>query len=148
MNRTKHAIIITLFATMQKGETHYTVAKINTIRKLLEKFHKASVNRRWLFQCLRDIEDAGLISRAKRYRNIEDGEIRQLSSMFAFTLRGVRYMISKRIAGAREHLDRIVSWLQKKDGRFPLPGAEVEKFTPLENEENIRRLKRLIFEVG
>lgn len=148
MNRTKHAVIITLFATMQKGETHYTRARIDTILELLQKYHKASVGRRWLFQCLRDIEDAGLIRRAKRYRNADFGEIRQLSSMFAFTMRGVKYMINKRIAGAHEHLDRIISWLKKDDRRFPAANPEIEKFQPLENEENVRRLKRLVYELG
>ena len=144
MNATKHAVVVALFASMQGGKQHYTKASVNALRVLLESYHSIHVKRRWLFLCLRCLEDQGLIRRKERYRRSPDGTFMQLSSMISFTLKGVRYMVSKRIAGAKRLLDRMISWWKKKDGRFPAPEPGVSKFSPLEIEENERRLKELI----
>jgi len=145
MGSTKHAIIVTIFASMQGGKNHYTKASVNAIQQLLRKYHGVEVKRRWLFYCLRHIEDAGLLRRKQRYRRGENGDIRQISSMISFTLKGVRYLVSNRISGAKELLARMISWWQRQDDRFPDPGPEVEKFIPLEEEKNLRRLRELVF---
>lgn len=148
MNKTKHAIVVTLLAIMEKGGAHYTITSINRLRELLILFHEASVERRWLFQCLRDLIDAGLISRQPRYRQNEEGAIRQMSSMIAFTIKGLKYMTAKKIEGARKLLSRMIAWLKNKDKRFPRDGQATRNSAPLENERNLKRLKRLISEVG
>lgn len=148
MNNTKHAVVISLFASMQGGKQHYTKASVDALRGLLKKFHGIEVGRRWIFECLRCMEDEGLIRRKERYYHNPDGSFVQLSSMTSFTLRGVRYMVSKRIAGAKKLLDSMISWFKRRDGRFPKPDPEIEKFTPLETEKNLRRVKQLIFGIG
>ena len=147
MNRTKHAVIITLFATMEKGKSNYTKASVRSIGELLEKFHHAPVKRRWLFQCLADLEAGGLIRRKQRYRRDVDGTITQISSMISFTLIGAKYMAMKKIQGAQQLLQRIISWFARKDGRFPTIEKVAEQFQPLDIEQNQRRLKKLIFDM-
>lgn len=148
MNNTKHAVVVSLFASMQGGKQHYTKASVDALRGLLKRFHGIEVGRRWIFECLRCMEDEGLIRRKQRYYHNPDDSFVQLSSMISFTLKGVRYMVAKAIAGARKLLDQMLTWWKKKDGRFPKPDPEVEKFTPLEAEENLRRVKQFISRIG
>lgn len=145
MKHTKTSLIVALFATMKGGETHYTKASVDALRGLLKQYHDITVGRRWMFSCLRCLIDQGIIRRKERYRHDEGGEIRQISSLISFTLKGVRYMVSRRIAGAKKLLNSMIVWWKKKDARFPKPGPEIEKFTPLETAENIRRVKDLVF---
>jgi len=49
MNNTKHAVMITLFASMQNGAKHYTKASAHRIRELLAEYHEIQIQRRWLF---------------------------------------------------------------------------------------------------
>lgn len=148
MNKTKHAIIVTLLAIMEKGGAHYTITSVNRLQDLLSMIHEASVERRWLFQCLRDLIDAGLISRQPRYRRNEEGDIRQIPSMIAFTMKGLKYMTAKKMEGARKLLGRMVAWLKNKDTRFPRADPATRNSAPRENEENLKRLKHLVFNVG
>lgn len=145
MNNTKHAVVVSLFASMQSGKHHYTKASVDRIIELLDRFHEIRVKRRWLFYCLGCLEEEGYLRRKERYYRNPDGTFVQLSSMISFTLKGVRYMVAKRISGAKKLLDRMISWFQRRDGRFPKPDPEVEKFSPLDVYENQKRLKDLIF---
>ncbi|TKJ24794.1 MAG: hypothetical protein CEE41_05135 [Hadesarchaea archaeon B3_Hades] len=147
MNATKHAVVVSLFASMQSGKQHYTKASVDRTIELLDRFHNIRVKRRWLFSCLEHLEGKGYIRRKERYYRNPDGTFVQLSSMISFTLRGVRYMVSKRISGAKKLLDRMLSWYQRRDGRFPKADPELEKFTPLETEKNLRRVKELILSI-
>ena len=49
MNKTKHAVMIALFASMQNGAKHYTKASARSLRELLAKYHDINIQRRWLF---------------------------------------------------------------------------------------------------
>ncbi len=148
INQTKNALMITLFAIMQKGETHYTIASIDAIIALLKKIHGISVKRRWTFQCMYDLIDAKLINRQSRYRQNEDGTIRQISSMIAFTMKGLRYMVKKRVKGAKKLLRRMLKWLKGKDNRFPHANTATINSEDPEIEENLKRLRRLVSDVG
>ncbi len=97
MNRTKHAVMIAIFASMQNGAKHYTKASVRRIRELLAEYHGIQIQRRWLFYCLADAEGAGLIRRKVRYHRKQDGTFVQLSSMITFTLAGVKYLVQKKI---------------------------------------------------
>ena len=144
MKHTKSCLLITLFAAMRNGEVHYTKASVDALRGLLKRFHGISVGRRRLFDCLRDFQEKGVIRRQERYRHDENGEIRQISSMISFTIKGIKVLVQRQVRGAKKLYDTMISWWKKKDGRFPQPGPEVEKFTPLEIKENERRLKELV----
>lgn len=148
MNATKHAVLLVFFTTMQKGKTHYSKASVGAIRKILPELHGIRAERRWIFQALRDIEDAGIIRRQKRYTHNAEGEVRQLSSMVAFTLKGVRYLVTQRIEGAKQFLQRMLAWLTNLDKRFPQTGPHLETFTALDVDKNRKRLKQLLYEIG
>lgn len=119
MNSSKAALMITLFSCTSQGKNHYSVASVQKILQLLKKYHKIEIKRRWIFQCLRDLLDAGLIARKQRYKNKPGGEIRQIPSMITFTLRGAKYLVSRRVSGAMRLLKNILSWLKNKDQRWP-----------------------------
>lgn len=148
MNATKHAVIVALFAIMSKGQTHYSKASVARLLELLEKYHGITVKRRWLFYCMAYMEKQGLIRRKARYRNHEDGTIYQLPSLVTFSLQGIRYLVAKRVAGAKRLLDKMIAWAQRKDKRFPAPEPALETMPVLSVEENQRRLKNLLFEFG
>lgn len=119
MNNTKMSILITLFTCSSQGKKHYSLVCIDKIIDLLQKIHKTQVKRRWVFQCIRDLIDAGLLSRRARYLHKSDGTINQLSSITAITLKGAKLLVSKRITGAFLLLKNIMSWIKNQDKRFP-----------------------------
>jgi len=148
MNNTKHAVMISLFASMQNGAKHYTKASAHRIRELLAEYHGIQIQRRWLFYCLADAEGAGLIRRKTRYRRQPDGTFVQLSSMVSFTLAGVKYLVQKKVAGALELLKRMLAFLSGKDKRWPNTPDVAPKWTPGEMTTNRRRLKALVENLG
>lgn len=148
INQTKNTIMITILAIMEKGKIHYTVASVDAIIVLLKKIHGITVKRRWVFQCFRDLIDAKLISRQSRYRWTKEGGIRQIPSMIAFTMEGLKYMVKKKVKGAKKLLRRMLKWLKGKDKRFPHADPATRNSTDLDTEENLKRLRRLVFNVG
>lgn len=143
LNNTKLSILITLFQCTGQGKNHYSLISVNKIIKLLSKIHGTQVGRRWVFQCVRDIIDAGFLSRRPRYKRHRNGQINQLSSITAITLKGAKLLVSKKISGALLLLKNILSWVKNQDKRFPkerdiLPGS----FSDIDPEE-LRRLELL-----
>jgi len=104
---------------MGKKESPYTKVSVNKQLELLEKIHKTPIKRRWCFQCLADLIGAGMITRRPRHKHESDGTIRQLSSLVAFTLRGARFLVAKRVEGSLLLLKSILAWLKGQDKRFP-----------------------------
>ncbi len=119
MNNTKAAIMITLFSCMSQGEKHYSRVSIDKIQKLLEKFHKIHVKRRWIFYCMAYLSSAGYITRKKRYRNNDNGLIAQIPSLLAVTVKGAKFLVSKRVTGAWKLLKNMVKYVMNKDKRWP-----------------------------
>lgn len=119
MHNTKSALISTLFFCMSQGKNHYSTAAIKTILKLLKKFHKIEIKRRWLFQCLKDLTDAGLIKRNTRFEKGHNGLILQIPSIITFKLKGVVWLVKMGIKGAKEVYKSMTTYLQKEDKRFP-----------------------------
>jgi len=97
----------------------YTKVSVDKTRELLAKKHNKPIERRWCFQCTSDLIDAGLITRQPRHPRMSDGTIRQISSMIAFTLKGVNYLISKGVEKAILIRKQILAWMKNKDKRFP-----------------------------
>jgi len=119
MGNTKISILITLLSCMDLKGNPYTKASVLKIIELLEKMHKIKVNRRWVFQCFADMIKAGLITRRARFKHERDGSIRQLSSIVAFTLKGGKFLLDKRVSGAKLLMDKILNWIKNKDKRWP-----------------------------
>jgi hypothetical protein len=97
----------------------YTKASVLKIIKLLEKVHRIKVNRRWVFKCLSDMIKAGLLTRRSRFKRERDGTVRQLSSIVAFSLKGAKFLLDKRVSGAKLLMDKILRWVKDKDKRWP-----------------------------
>jgi hypothetical protein len=143
MNNTKLSILITLFTCTSQGKNHYSLISIDRLIKLLASIHKTHVKRRWVFQCIRDIIDAGLLSRQSRFKHNGDGTINQLSSITAITLKGAKLLVSKRISGAFLLLKKIMAWVKNKDKRFPKKeDVKPSNFDGIDKEE-LRRLENL-----
>jgi len=124
MGNTKLSLLITLLSCMGKKDSPYTKASVNKQLELLEKIHKIPIKRRWLFQCLADLIGAGMITRRPRHKHETDGTIRQLSSLVAFTLKGARFLVAKRVEGSLLLLKSILAWMKNQDKRWP-SGREV-----------------------
>ena len=119
MNRIQYALMVTLFASMGKGKSHYTQSSIDAILANLLKYHEIKIKRSWLFKNLRRLLDAGYINRRSRYRHDSDGRISQIPSLLIFTYHGSKWLARLGLHGARTLRDTIRTFLEKKDGRWP-----------------------------
>lgn len=147
MNNTKSAIMITLFSCMGQGEKHYSKVSIDKIRTLIKDFHGIHVKRRWIFYCLSYLIDEKLISKKKRYLNDHNGLIAQIPSLHAFTLKGMKYLVSKRVTGAWKVLKSMIKYVMKKDGRWPVQndiGDEAWLPADPESKEGLKKLLGLV----
>ncbi len=119
MNASKASTMITLFFSTSQGKNHYTVTSIKSLLVNLSKFHKINIQRRWCFECLRWLIDEGYIRRKQRYRKDDNGLITQIPSMVTFTLKGVVWLVSKGVSGAKKIYKSMMNFLKKGDDRFP-----------------------------
>ena len=148
MNNTKNAVMITIFASMCQGINHYTKTSIAKIGENLEKYHGIHVKRRWIFYCVAELLRAGYITRKSRYRQDSDGLISQIPSLLAFTVRGIKYLVSKRVTGAWKALKSMLAWLKKGDARWPdKKDVQDGSYWP-EGADERERLKGLLGIVG
>jgi hypothetical protein len=121
MNHTKSAVMIAIFKVLVKGKKHYCQMSVDTLLELLVKWHNISVNRRWLFQCLHDLEASGYITRKQRYRRRSGNLSVQIPSLISITLDGARELYRRGVDAARGLIDEILSWLRGNDKRWPEP---------------------------
>jgi len=119
MNASKASIMITIFFSTGQGKNHYTVSSVSAIQENLSKFHKINIQRRWIFYCLRYLLDEGFIRRKERYRKDGNGLITQIPSMITMTLKGVAWLVSRGISGAKKIYQSMMQYLKKQDKRFP-----------------------------
>jgi len=111
--------MITLFFSMGQGKKTYTQASINRILELLSEFHNINIKRRWVFQCLRYLEDAGYITRRKRYNRHAGGLIEQIPSLWSFTHKGAQWLVKQGVYKAKRLATEILKKIMGDDGRFP-----------------------------
>lgn len=119
MNRAKNGCMITIYKCICQAKKHYTMVSIDKIQELLAKWQGIHVGRRWIFYCLRELLDKGLVTRKSRYRNDSNGLVRQRSSMWAITYAGAKYLASKSVTGAFKLLKSIKKYAESKDRRWP-----------------------------
>ncbi|KKL60574.1 hypothetical protein LCGC14_2203940 [marine sediment metagenome] len=135
LNNTKNAIMVTLFACTGQGKNHYTLASIDRQIELLSDKHKIDVGRRWVFQCLRDLIDAGYINRKSRYKKSTEGQSRRRSSMLVFTIKGLQYLSARMVEGSRRALNAVLRYVTGDDKRWPqLPDLVNQLDEPVDNE--------------
>ena len=147
MNNSKAALMITLFSCTGQGEKHYSVVSARKILELLKSYHKIEIQRRWLFQCLRDLLDAGLVKRKARYKRRPGGLIGQIPSMLTFTLKGARYLVSRRVSGALRLLKSILSFVTGDDQRWPKAENIGPPPAPGKKKQNQRELTKLLNQI-
>ena len=143
MGNTKTSLLITLFSCMGLKVSSYTKASVNKLRELLDKYHDKKIERRWTFYCLADFEEAGLITRQVRIINNSDGTVRQLSSMIAFTIKGLKLLISMKVADSILALKNKIAWLKNQDKRFPAEREGARPTTLQEQTIDQRRFESL-----
>jgi len=148
MNNSKAALMITLFSCMGQGKKHYSVVSAQKILKLLKSYHKIEIQRRWLFQCLRDLLDAGLIGRKARYKRRGGGLIGQIPSMLTFTLKGARYLVIKRVSGALQLLKSILKYVTGDDQRWPRVENVIKRPPGVKEKANQRELTKLLNKIA
>lgn len=144
MNSLKTALFITIYSILVKSNKHYIVPSVNSLLSLIGKYHGINVKRRWLFDCLKYLEDQGYITRRARWKNDDAGEIRQLPSMITITLPGLKYLISKRVSGAVVLLNKMIGWLKGGDKRFPKPQEIDTRMSDQQIDENKARLREIL----
>jgi len=144
MNNSKSALMITLFASTGQGKNHYSIGSVNTFLSLLKKYHKINIQRRWMFQCFRDLLNAGYITRKQRYIRRAGGMIGQIPSMVTFTLKGAKYLVSKRVSGALRLLKSILKFVTGKDQRWPSVKEIVPPPAQGKKKANQRELTKLL----
>lgn len=144
MNTTKAAVMITIFFSTGQGKNHYTISSINAFLLNLQKYHKITVQRRWIFYCFRWLLDEGYVRRKERYRKDGNGLITQIPSMVTFTLKGVLWLISKGVSGAKRIYKSMQKFLKSQDNRWPTRSQfENKSFWP-EDPETKAGLKSLL----
>ena len=134
------AIMHMMWSCTGLGKSRYTQASINRQLELLSKRHGVHIGRRWLLQCERNLEDEGYIVRTRRYWRLPGGLIRSRPSLWKFTVKGMKWLVSKAVIGARGFLNKMFSDLKKKAGRHP---TEQDFYAPLDNKKAIIDIQRL-----
>ena len=147
MNASCYAIAITLFSSMGKGSSYYTRSSINTLRKNLSKYHKINIKRRWTFQCLRNMLNAGYITRQSRYRHDATCLISQIPSLYSFTISGIKFLVSRRVTGTARLLKSMLQHITGQDQRWPKKedvsnGFQGEVFRP--SKEAFDKLRGIV----
>lgn len=148
INSTKLALLLTHLAILVKGNIHYCEPHPATVLELIEKYHHITIGYRWYFQCMHDLEIIGFMRRNRRWENLDTGEIHSKSSLWWFTLRGCKYLVSKSIRGSKDLLKSMLAWLHMGDDRSPRAKdiADPESFT--DPATAIKRIKDLINKIG
>lgn len=143
VNASKAATLHTMFFCTDQGKNTYSRASINKILELLSKHYNINIKRRWLFQCLRDLEDRGFLKRKRRYSRYPGGLIQGIPSLWSFTLKGLHWLFKRGVTPAAALYKKMLLWLQKKDGRFPKKEDFFGPGDPQEDREAVERLKQL-----
>ena len=115
----KPAFLITLLSCMGNLHKPYTKVSVNKQIELLDKKHNKKIKRRWCFQIAADLIKEDYITRKPRYERIGRGFIKQLSSMYAFTLKGANWLISMRIEAGIVIRNQMFADETKDDKRWP-----------------------------
>ncbi len=148
MNATTHAVMVILLSCSSQGQNRYTKVRIDKIQEILAKLYKIHVKRRWIFYCLAKLLLGGYITRKPRYRKRGRGFIMQMSSMIWITIRGAKYMVTRKVIGAKELLQHILAGITNMDKRRPKKEIyNDDSLLPVDKKDK-KRLKGLLGIVG
>lgn len=148
INATKLALLITFLSILVKGKIHYCEPRPDTTIGLLQKYHGIEIGRRWFFQCMLDLETAGYMRRQRRWLKLTGPEIRSDSSLWWFTIRGAKFLVSKSIRGAQELLKSMLTWMHRGDDRRPT-AQDMQTIAPfMDREAALEKIQKLIRDIG
>ena len=119
MKHTKISILIAIHRTTIKGGKHYIGPSIDAIIDLVARRHGNTIGRRWLFQCMHDLQAEGLLKRQPRYKKNEENLWRQIPSLITITLKGAKKLYNLGADGAAKLIKEIMGWIHKGDQRWP-----------------------------
>jgi len=126
----------------------YSLCSVDAMIKTIFKRFGKVVKRRWVFQCLRYMEDIGMINRKERKGQNTDGTYWQKSSQITLCAKGARYLWKMGVAGAKTLWKSIIAWAEGKDKRWPNK-KDIYPLRTNSNEIEIPRgLKALVGMVG
>jgi len=93
---------------------------------------------------MKDLIDAGFTRRDPRYQNDHNGLIRQIPSMYWFTLKGIVWLVGMGVKGAKEVYKRMVTHINGPDKRAPKQeDFDDGSYKPADPEE-AKRLNNLL----
>jgi len=140
MKHVKTALPICLFACGNQAKDPYTLAGVHALQKLLLQYHGIKVGIRWIYQCLRDLTKAGIITRIKRYTNGEKGAIRQLSGSTKITVKGLSYLVGMKVKGAYKALKAKINYNRHK---YEMPKTKAEYIKEINEKMDMGEKRRL-----
>ena len=147
LNACKHSLILIVNHLLVKGNIHFIKPSIRSLQQILKERYGICVGRRWIFQCLKDLEDLGFILRKSRPGITTEGKPHWLSSMIVFTVRGVMYLKQCSIEGSGDRWKKTLEWIKRNDKRFP---SESELIADTHQDlisKNLARVKDLIKDI-
>ena len=144
LNASKTGLIVTTYFSTSQGKNHYTVSSPDAYRENLNKFHNKDIKRRCYFQHMKDLEDDKYLRRRQRYKNDDNGLIRQIPSMTTLLLKGIVLLVQMGTVGAKKLYKSMVKFSQKQDKRWP--SEEYKKDTSYQpaTPEERKRLNDLL----
>ena len=148
VNNTKLAILITFLSILVKGKNHYCEPHPDTIIELLKKYHGIEIKRRWFFQCMNDIKKSRWMDKQRRWKNLPGLKIQSDTSLWWFTVRGIKLLIRRKIVGARELLKPILKWFKRHDNRRPTANDMTDAVTIQDRARALERVRTLIRDIG
>lgn len=92
MNNTSILVLSIILKCTSQEEKKYSKISVNKIRELLAKLYGIHVGRRWIFRILERWINKGFLNRQPRYKNDQNGLIRQDASILTFTGKGARFI--------------------------------------------------------
>jgi len=140
MKHVKTALPICLFACGNQAKDPYTLAGVHALQKKLAQYHGIKVGIRWIYQCLRDLTKAGIITRIKRFTNGNKGYIRQLSGSTKLTAKGLSGLVGMRVKGAFKALKAKINYNRHK---YEMPETKVEYIKKLNEKMDRDEARRI-----
>ncbi len=148
MNALQLILMNILNFSMGQGENHYTKASTDRILEILAEIYDVHIKRRWLYYCMRWLQDYRYINRKTRHLNDSAGHISQISSMTSFTIKGVGHLVKMGVARAREKHQAMKAWVKRRDGRWPSEHDYDDGSWQLDKASDREAIKSLLAGIG
>ena len=146
MHHTKSQLLCSFAHLMKTDNKHCIIPSPGSMVDILAVVYQNQIGLGAYYKATHDLIREGYIVRQFRYDKKVQPEIRQLSSMISFTLKGVRYLIKMGVMYAFKLYKAIRDWMNKGDARFPRASDEYNKQTveAVDHEYNLSKVRELL----